>query len=137
MQLRFVASVVETAAGADFDVLLAPSGGHHDRSFERNVCGGWVDGVVLMKIPLEDGRVSRLEQAGLPFVTIGRTARPENTSWTDLGYATLVARCVHHLADLGHRHVALVNRSPELVLRGTDLPGARMPGSATPPPSGA
>ncbi|MDQ1304350.1 MAG: hypothetical protein QG671_177 [Actinomycetota bacterium] len=46
MQLSFVASVVEAATSADFDVLLAPSGGHHDRSFERIVCGGWVDGLI-------------------------------------------------------------------------------------------
>jgi DNA-binding LacI/PurR family transcriptional regulator len=36
----------------------------------------------------------------------------------DLDYATLIARCVHHLADLGHRHVALINRSAELVASG-------------------
>ncbi len=36
----------------------------------------------------------------------------------DIDYETLIARCVHHLADLGHRHVALVNRSAELVAAG-------------------
>jgi DNA-binding LacI/PurR family transcriptional regulator len=30
----------------------------------------------------------------------------------------LVARCVHHLADLGHRAIALINRSPELLAAG-------------------
>jgi len=118
MQLRFVASVVEAAGRADFDVLLSPSGGDHDRSFERVVSGRRVDGVVLMEIRLEDERVTRLEQTGLPFVTIGHTAHPHGTWWVDLDYATLVARCVHHLADLGHRHVALINRSTELVAAG-------------------
>ena len=76
MQLGFVASVVEAAARADLDVLLSPSGGDHDRSFERIVSGRRVDGVVLMEIRLEDDRVTRLSRAGLPFVTIGRTAEP-------------------------------------------------------------
>jgi DNA-binding LacI/PurR family transcriptional regulator len=118
MQLGFVASVVEAAARADLDVLLSPSGGEHDRSFERIVSGRRVDGVILMEIRLEDDRVTRLHQTGLPFVTIGHTAHPHGTCWVDLDYATLVARCVHHLADLGHRHVALINRSAELVAAG-------------------
>jgi DNA-binding LacI/PurR family transcriptional regulator len=118
MQLGFVASVVEAAARGDLDVLLSPSGGDHDRSFERIVSGRRVDGVILMEIRLEDERVTRLQQAGLPFVTIGHTAHPHGTCWVDVDYTTLVARCVHHLADLGHRHVALINRSAELVASG-------------------
>jgi DNA-binding LacI/PurR family transcriptional regulator len=118
MQLGFVASVVDAAARADLDVLLSPSGGEHDRSFERTVSGGRVDGVIVMEIRLEDDRVTRLRQTGVPFVGIGRTSRPEEMSWVDIDYETLVAQCVHHLADLGHRRVALVNRSAELVAAG-------------------
>ncbi|GAA3302239.1 LacI family DNA-binding transcriptional regulator [Dactylosporangium vinaceum] len=118
MQLGFVASVVEAAAGADLDVLLSPSGGDHERSFERVVTGRRVDGVILMEIRLEDDRVSRLRQSGLPFVTIGHPADAADVWWIDVDYATLITRCVHHLADLGHRHIAFVNRSAELVAAG-------------------
>ncbi|MBN6058584.1 LacI family DNA-binding transcriptional regulator, partial [Nonomuraea sp. RK-328] len=118
MQLGFVASVVDAAARADLDVLLSPSGGEHDRSFERVVGGRRVDGVILMEIRLEDDRVTRLRRSGLPFVGIGRTDRPDEMSWVDLDYETLIAQCVHHLADLGHRHVALVNRPGELLAAG-------------------
>ncbi|GAA4491396.1 LacI family DNA-binding transcriptional regulator [Actinoallomurus oryzae] len=118
MQLGFVASVVDAAARADLDVLLSPSGGEHDRSFERLVGGRRVDGVILMEIRLEDDRVTRLRQSGLPFVCIGRTDRPDEMSWVDIDYETLIANCLHHLADLGHRRVALVNRSAELVAAG-------------------
>ena len=118
MQLGFVASVVDAAARADLDVLLSPSGGEHDRSFDRVVTGRRVDGVILMEIRLEDDRVTRLVQSGLPFVGIGRTRQPEDMSWVDIDYETLIAKCVHHLADLGHRHLALVNRNAELVAAG-------------------
>ena len=118
MQLVFVACVVEAAARADLDVLLSPSGGDHDRSFERLISGRRVDGVILMEIRMADERVTRLQRAGLPFVTIGHTAHPHGTCWVDVDYATLVARCVHHLADLGHRAIALINRSAELVAAG-------------------
>jgi DNA-binding LacI/PurR family transcriptional regulator len=118
MQLDFVASVVEAAARADLDVLLSPSGGDHDRSFERVITGRRVDGVILMEIRLSDPRVTRLEQAAMPFVTIGRTAHPEGTWWVDVDYRALLDRCVDHLADLGHRHIALINRSADLVAAG-------------------
>jgi DNA-binding LacI/PurR family transcriptional regulator len=123
-QLDFVASVVEAASRADLDVLLSPSGGDHDRSFERVLSGGRVDGVILMEIRLQDSRVDRLQQAGLPFVGIGHTADSDAMRWVDVDYATLIGRCVHHLADLGHTHIALINRSAELVAAGYG-PGLR------------
>src|SRR3954454_3595905 len=91
MQLGFVASVVEAAARADFDVLLSPSGGDHERSFERVVTGRRVDGALLMEIRLDDDRVTRLQQVGLPFVTIGRTADAEHMWWVDIDYTALVS----------------------------------------------
>jgi DNA-binding LacI/PurR family transcriptional regulator len=117
-QLGFVASVVEAAATHDLDVLLSPSGGDHDRSFERMVTGRRVDGAILMEILLDDPRVSRLEQSALPFVTIGHVEHPGASWWVDVDYGALISRCVRHLADLGHRHVVLINRSAELVAAG-------------------
>ncbi|MER6384788.1 LacI family DNA-binding transcriptional regulator [Streptomyces sp. NPDC001250] len=118
MQLDFVASVVDAAARVDLDVLVSPSGRDHDRSFERLISVSRVDGVILMEISLEDSRVRRLQDAGLPFVGIGHTAGDQEMSWIDVDYAGLVRHCVRHLADLGHRRVALVTRSPELVAAG-------------------
>jgi DNA-binding LacI/PurR family transcriptional regulator len=118
MQLEFVASVLEAAARADLDILLSPSGDDHDRSFARVVDGRRVDGIILMEIRLRDPRVTRLQQVGMPFVTIGHTANPEGTCWVDVDYAALIGRCVRHLADLGHRNIALVNRSAELLAAG-------------------
>ncbi|ACU73785.1 transcriptional regulator, LacI family [Catenulispora acidiphila DSM 44928] len=118
MQLDFVGSVVEAAARVDLDVLLSPSGGDGDRSFERLISGRRVDGVILMEILMEDPRVTRVAQSGVPFVTIGRIRDPDATWWVDMDYAPPVGRCVDHLADLGHRHIALVNRSTALVSAG-------------------
>ncbi len=67
---------------------------------------------------MADNRVTRLQRTGTPFVTIGRTARPRGTCWVDIDSAGLVQRCVDHLADLGHRDIALINRSAELFASG-------------------
>jgi DNA-binding LacI/PurR family transcriptional regulator len=124
MQLEFVGSVMEAAAREDFDVLLSPSGGDHDRSFERIISGRRVDGVILMEIRLDDPRPARLLREGTPFVAIGRPARSDGMCWVDMDYGTLIGRCVDHLADLGHRHIALINRPAELVSSGYG-PGQR------------
>lgn len=118
MQLDFVASVVDAAAQVDLDVLLSPSGGDHDQSFERLVSENRVDGVILMEIRLEDARVSRLRESRMPFVGIGHPAQDQRMCWVDVDYASLINHCVQHLADLGHQHIALLNRSPELVAAG-------------------
>ena len=67
---------------------------------------------------MQDPRVDRLQRTGLPFVTIGRTGTNDGICSVDIDHAALVARCVHHLADLGHRHIALINRPTQLVVAG-------------------
>ena len=118
MQLDFIGAVMDAAARADLDVMLSPSGDGHDSSFGRIMRGRHLDGVIVMEIRLSDPRVERLRHARIPFVTIGRTTRPGGWSWVDLDTAALVGRCVDHLADLGHRHIALINRSTGLLMAG-------------------
>src|SRR5438128_5300512 len=71
-----------------------------------------------MEIRLDDARVDYLTEAAFPFVTIGRTGEPGRTRWVDLDYTALVRSCVQHLAQLGHRRVAFVNRSERLFRAG-------------------
>ncbi len=73
-----------------------------------------VDGVIVMEVRREDDRVEYLADTGFPFVAIGRNPRVDVTSWVDLDFAGLAAGCVQHLFDLGHRHIAFVNRSEQL-----------------------
>ena len=117
-QLAFVAVLTELASSVDLDVLLSPSTGDDDRSFRRMLNGGRVDGVLLMEVRMNDERIAALEESGVPYVLIGRPADPTGLHWVDIDYGGLVERCVQHLADLGHRNVALLNRSAELVAAG-------------------
>ncbi|NGO49471.1 LacI family DNA-binding transcriptional regulator [Streptomyces ureilyticus] len=116
MQLDFIGNVVEAAAAKDYDVLLSPSGMDSDRSFQRLLGERRVDGAILMELRLQDDRFEHLNSVGLPAVAIGRTAHPENGWWVGLDHTALAEACVHHLADLGHRTIAFVNR-PEQLLR--------------------
>ncbi|MEY9910278.1 DNA-binding LacI/PurR family transcriptional regulator [Catenulispora sp. MAP12-49] len=118
MQLDFIGSLVEAAAGFGYDVLMAASIGDGDKGLRRLVAERRVDGAVLMEIRLEDARVDYLSESGFPFVTIGRTGKPDHTRWVDMDYTALVGSCVQHLAHLGHRRIAFVNRSERLFRAG-------------------
>lgn len=119
MQLTFIGGVAEAAALHGYDLLLSPCGTDNDPSFRRMVGIGTaverrVDGVIVMEVRREDDRVERLAQEVFPFVAIGRNQRADVTGWVDLDFAALAGGCVRHLADLGHRRIAFVNRSEQL-----------------------
>ena len=124
MQLAFIGGVAEAAAPYGYDVLLSPANAAEDPSFRRLVGrrgqGGAarVDGVIVMEIRREDSRVEQLAEAGFPFVAIGRNHRADEAGWVDLDFAGLANGCVRHLADLGHRRIAFVNRSEQLFASG-------------------
>ena len=117
-QLAFIAVLSELASSEDLDLVLSPSFGDHDRSFRRMLSGSRVDGVLVMEVRMQDERIAALEESGVPYVLIGRPADPGGRFWADVDYGALVERCVRHLADLGHRNIALLNRSAELLAAG-------------------
>jgi DNA-binding LacI/PurR family transcriptional regulator len=113
MQLDFVGKLFQAVQVYDYDLLLTNGSEVGDRPFQRLVEGNLVDGVILMEIRLVDTRVGYLTEMGVPFVTIGRTGS-EETWWVDADYASVARDCVRHLADLGHRRIAFVNRPERL-----------------------
>ncbi|MFJ3667357.1 LacI family DNA-binding transcriptional regulator [Streptomyces sp. NPDC090106] len=115
MQLGFLGSVVEAAAREEYDVLVSAAGGNGTDALVRLAEERRVDGVLLMESRLDDPRVAVLRERDFPFVTIGRTAKASGHDWVDLDHGALAAACVHHLADLGHEHLALVNRPQSLI----------------------
>ena len=48
-QLYFVGAVADAAADHDYDILLSPSGGDREASFDKLVGERRVDGIVLME----------------------------------------------------------------------------------------
>jgi DNA-binding LacI/PurR family transcriptional regulator len=117
-QLAFVAALTELVSSADLDLLLSPSTGDHDRSFQRMLSGRRVDGVLVMEVRLRDERIDALERSRIPYVLIGRPADPRGLFWADVDYGLVVERCVEQLAELGHRRIALLNRPAEMLAAG-------------------
>ena len=66
-----------------------------------------------MEMLANDARVERLKEAGSPFVMIGRTADTTGIDYVDVDFGAAVEKSLKHLAELGHRCVALFNFPPD------------------------
>jgi DNA-binding LacI/PurR family transcriptional regulator len=108
VQQTFVAGATEATSAGDFALLLRTSPADPDE-ITRVVARGRADGVILMEMLADDARVDRLKQAGYPFVLIGRTADTTGIDYVDVDFGAAVRTSLVHLAELGHRCVALFN----------------------------
>jgi DNA-binding LacI/PurR family transcriptional regulator len=115
--VEFIASVVQYARAADYDVLVSTLL-EERKVFARLIEEQRVDGVILLEVLLEDQRVDRLQAAGVPFVTVGRTAHANDYTWVDLDFAGLARAFVRHLVDLRHDQIVMFNTSHQSFTRG-------------------
>ena len=110
LHLELTNMIVQAATAADYDLLVAP-GTDSDRVLDRLVRGRRVDGLILMDVRRHDPRIERIQATGVPFVAMGRPAKNSSVALVDVDYVHMVRACVTHLAHLGHREIALMNKS--------------------------
>jgi len=111
--MQFVAGVVTTARKFDFDVLLLTQ--DDATGLERVADGSMVDALIMMDIEADDPRVPVLAGLRQPGVLIGLPRDSVGLSCVDLDFDAAGRTAVRHLAQLGHRQVALVG-SPRAVI---------------------
>lgn len=108
---EFLAGVGEAAAALDRHLLLAahPAGSTDERdTYLKVVRGGWVDGVILIRLRWADERVRLLNESGFPFVAFGRTGDDEDFPFIDENSVAGLGLLVDHLVQLGHRRISFV-----------------------------
>jgi DNA-binding LacI/PurR family transcriptional regulator len=93
--------------GLDLLVLPCPSNQDRYNYLERFVARGVVDGMILASTQRVDTRIDLLQSAGIPFVTLGRSASGHGYSWVDLDFEGVVATAIDRLVSLGHRRIAV------------------------------
>lgn len=111
---EFVTSVLEVVNQRKYGLLLwtAPD---DDQEILRMTQQGFIDGLVLMEVRLEDPRVTVLRERKYPFTMIGHCRENGDINYVDLDFDYAVHRCVEYLAELGHKHIAFINHSPRLI----------------------
>ncbi len=117
MDFEFVtaAAAVAEEHGYGFSLTMDPSDEVDLLGLTRR---GRTDGLILMEIRQHDRRVELLRSSEVPFALIGHCADNAGVSYVDLDFAQAMDAAVAHLADLGHRRVALLSFPPELAAAG-------------------
>jgi DNA-binding LacI/PurR family transcriptional regulator len=117
MRLEFVAQAAEVAAEHGYAFLLwsAPD---NDAEILQLTQQGRVDGLILMEVNVHDSRVELLKKHNYPFSLIGHCRENEGISFVDLDFDHAIAAAVAHLAELGHRQIALFNFSAPQIAAG-------------------
>lgn len=115
--MQFVSSIVASAREYDYDVLLltkeAGPGEAH-----RVTARSMTDAVIVMDVESADPRVPELREVDAPVVLIGMPDDHEGLSCVDLDFTSAGRQMAGHLADLGHRSIALIGSQPSVYERG-------------------
>jgi DNA-binding LacI/PurR family transcriptional regulator len=116
-QLEIVTSAAETASAHGFAFLLSISP-DEEKEVVHLAQRGFVDGLILMAIKLQDPRVELLRQRHFPFAMIGHSANNESLNFVDLDFVHAVREALRYLAGLGHRRIAFLGSSDDLMESG-------------------
>ncbi|WP_055590772.1 LacI family DNA-binding transcriptional regulator, partial [Streptacidiphilus griseoplanus] len=118
VMMEIAASVTTTARRHGLDVLLL-TGEEGPSGVKRVSGGGLADAVILMDVELADERVPLLRRTGSAAALIGLPADTSGLSCVDLDFEAAGALAADHLADLGHREVALIGAAETVYRRRT------------------
>jgi len=105
--MEFVAAVATAARDHDQDLLLLTKD-EGAAALRRVASTALADAVIVMDVERDDRRIPTLLSLGRPVVLIGEPAEPTGLAGVDLDFTAAGACCADHLADLGHRAVALI-----------------------------
>ena len=95
--------------GIDILVATVESAAEEEAAYRRLAGSKRVDAVILHSPACEDARIALLQSLGLPFVVHGRSDTPVAFASLDIDNRGAIAAATGHLADLGHRRIALIN----------------------------
>lgn len=125
--MRFVTAAVTTARRHDMDVLLVTAD-QGAQGLRRVAAGAQADGFLVLDVELDDERVPLLRHLPQPSVLIGRPAAAKGLTCVDLDFEAAGARCVDHLADLGHRYIGFLGAPSVVYQRNTGYAQRTMSG---------
>ncbi|MER5945455.1 LacI family DNA-binding transcriptional regulator [Streptomyces sp. NPDC001904] len=114
-----IAMAVATAARAHgYDILLL-TGEEGAEAVRRIEGSALADAMILMDVELDDERLPLLRTASRPAVLIGLPSDTTGLNCVDLDFAAAGAACAQHLADLGHREIAVIGEAAAVYERRT------------------
>ncbi|MGP4112451.1 LacI family DNA-binding transcriptional regulator [Streptomyces sp. 4N509B] len=127
VMVEIAVAVATTAREHGYDVLLL-TGQEGPQGVRRVVGSGLADAMILMDVELDDERLPLVRESSRPAVLIGLPADPEGLTCVDLDFAATGRLVVEHLAELGHREIAVVGEAAAVYERRTGFAERTMDG---------
>jgi LacI family transcriptional regulator len=78
-------------------------------AYRRFAASKRVDAVIVHTPACTDARITVLQALGLPFIVHGRSTAERPFAFLDIDNFGAIETATRHLADLGHRRIALIN----------------------------
>lgn len=120
--MQFVAAAVTEARKHDHDVLLLTKD-EGPEGLRRVAASSIADALIVMDVEANEPRLPVLRALDRPVVLIGVPDETGGLTCVDLDFTAAGSACVTHLAELGHREIALIGPSPAVYKRGTSYAG--------------
>jgi LacI family transcriptional regulator len=115
---RLIQGTVDACNEVDYNLTLlmdtSEDPARADRLYQRIIRGRYLDGVIISSAIVDDPIVDRLQDAGLPYVQIGRHPRRE-VNFVDLDNRASARDAVAHLVSHGYRRIGMISGSPNLI----------------------
>lgn len=107
----FVAGASATYSERGYNLLMVRvENKDEDAAYRKLHSTGAVDGVIIQGPSVDDGRISLLNEIGLPFAVHGRSSGVDIPyAWVDVNNRRAFQRATQFLIDLGHERIALLN----------------------------
>lgn len=108
---EFIAGVGNEAAAHEYDLLVSahdPDSEEETQAYIKATRGGWVDGLIVVRTRVNDGRIQQLCHHDFPFVAFGRTDDDLEFPFVDEDSETGIRILVQHFIALGHRRIAYI-----------------------------
>jgi DNA-binding LacI/PurR family transcriptional regulator len=106
--VRFFISAAEQARQRGYNLVLWPLSNDAE-SVTELTASGFVDGVLLMEVQLDDPRVVQLAGGDVPFALIGRTQDNTGISYVDVDFESTVEAAIDRLTQLGHTNLVFID----------------------------
>ena len=117
MYSGLLAGVTAALDGSGYYLVATSSAGRGidgELALYRNLIEGhWADALLIVRTRIDDPRVKLAQEAGIPFVTYGRTQTDRPYTWVDPDNEAAFALGTNRQLGFGHRRIALIDGPAE------------------------
>lgn len=126
--VNFLAGIADEAAEQNLDLLITscpPESEQEQSQYRRWVQSRRVDGLILNRTRIDDWRVDFLLENKVPFACLGKGESTGAFPYIDVADSAAMKDLVTRLTQKGHRRIAFIGASPNLVIHADRFQGYR------------